>query len=134
MGDAVMAQDGLLGRVSEVYPSLARAVLLTDPNSAIACEVESTGVLGILHSMTAPRPRLVLTGVPLSDTVRIGQQIVTSGFSSRYPRGIRVGTVMRVGRETSGLTQDIEVAPSARLGRLRYGFVVMRPGPGEGPR
>jgi len=130
-GDVVVNRDGLLGRVTEVYPALSRAVLVTDPASAVACEVESTGVLGVLRRSVVPHPRLVLTGIPLSDTLRIGQRVLTSGLSRRYPRGIPVGFVTRLGRDPSGLTQDVEVALAAQLSRLRHGFVVAAPGPLE---
>lgn len=123
-GDVVVTSDGLLGRLSEVYPTLSRASLITDPNSAVACEVESTGVLGVLRFALAPRPRLLLTNVPLTDTVRAGQRVVTSGLSQRYPRAIPVGRVLDVRPDPGGLTLDVEVEPAARLSRLRHAFVV----------
>jgi rod shape-determining protein MreC len=126
-GDAVVTRDGLLGRIGECYPGLSRAVLLTDLNSAVACEVESTGVLGVLRFSPAPHPRLVLTGVPLSDTVRVGERVVTSGLSRRYPRGLPVGRVASVGRDPSGLVQDIEVEAAARLSSMRHAFVIPHP-------
>lgn len=126
-GDVVVTGDGLLGWIGESYPNFSRVVLLTDPNSAVACEVETTGVLGMLHFMTAPHPRLILTGIPLSDTVRVGELVVTSGMSQRYPRGIPVGVVERVTKNLSGLTHDIDVRPAARMSRLRHGFVIARP-------
>lgn len=128
-GDAVVTSDGLVGRIGEVYPSLSRVVLLTDQNAAVACEVESTGVLGVLRFATTPHPRLVLTLVPFADTVTVGQRILTSGLSRRYPRGIPVGHVVRVGIAEGGLTQEIEVNPAARLTRLRHVFVI--PGPSD---
>lgn len=127
-GDPVVTTEGLLGRVSEVYPDLSRALLLTDPNVAVACEVESTGVLGVVRFNTAPRPRLVLTNVPLGDTVTIGERVVTSGLSQHFPRGLLVGRVARVGSDPSGLTQDIEIAPAARLSRIRHAFVLLSAG------
>jgi rod shape-determining protein MreC len=126
-GDVVIARDGLVGRVSEVHTSLSRATLLTDANQAVACEVESTGVMGVLHYVTTPHPRLVLTGVAFADTVGVGQRVVTSGMSRHYPRGIPVGAVEHVDREAGGLMQDIEVAPAVRLSRLRHAFVIARP-------
>jgi rod shape-determining protein MreC len=101
--------------------------LLTDPNSAVACEVESTSVLGVLRFVTLPRPRLVLTGVPLSDTLHAGERVLTSGMSRHYPRGIRVGTITVIGRDAGGLTQEIEVAPAAQLSRVRHVFVMTPP-------
>jgi rod shape-determining protein MreC len=126
-GDVVVTRDGLAGRVTEVYPNLSRATLLSDVNAAVACEVESTGVMGVLHWVTSPYPRLALTGVPLADTVRAGQRVITSGMSRFYPRGLTVGTIARVDREAGGLTQDIEVAAAARLSRLRHAFVLAGP-------
>ncbi len=130
-GDGVVTSDGLLGRIGESYPGYSRVVLLTDLNSAVSCAVESTGVLGVLRFTIAPHPRLVLTGVPLTDTVRIGQRVITSGLSRRYPRGLPVGSVIRLGRDPSGLVQDIEVEPAARLSRLRHAFVLPRPATAE---
>ncbi|MEO5616452.1 MAG: rod shape-determining protein MreC [Candidatus Eisenbacteria bacterium] len=124
-GNAVITLDGLLGRVSEVYPDLSRAILLTDPNVAVACEIESTGVLGVARFATAPHPRLVLTSVPLGDSVLVGSRVVTSGLSQHFPRGLPVGRVAKVGRDVSGLTQDIEIAPAARLSRVRHAFVML---------
>jgi rod shape-determining protein MreC len=133
-GDAVVTSDGLLGRVGEVYDGLSRAVLLTDPNVAVACEVESTGVLGVLRFALGPRPRLVLTNVPLTDTVQVGARVLTSGLSQRFPRGLPIGRVVHVGPDPGGLTQDIEIEPAARMSRLRHAFIVLRPGsPEDGP-
>lgn len=127
VGDAVVTSEGLVGRVGEVYPTLSRVVLLTDPVAAVACEIESTGVQGILKFSGTPYPRLVLSGVPVADTVRVHQRVITSGLSLRYPRGIPVGSIARLGLDPTGLTHDIEIAPAARLSRLRHAYVV--PGP-----
>jgi len=131
-GDAVMTRDGLIGRVGEVWMHESRVVLLTDPNSAVACEVESSSVLGVLHASANPRARLLLTGVAMSDTVHVGQRVFTSGLSRRYPRGIPVGRIIGVERDPSGLTQQLEIEPAAHLSRLRHAFVAPGPPPLEG--
>ena len=59
--------------------------------------------------------------------LRLGQLVVTSGMSLRFPRGLPVGRVERLGHDVSGLTQEIEIAPAARPSRLRHAYVV--PGP-----
>jgi rod shape-determining protein MreC len=133
-GDVVVTREGLVGRVSEVYPGTSRVALLTDPGVAVACEVETTGVLGIVRFVPSPRPQLLFTSVPFTDTVRVGEQVMTSSLSRRYPRGIAVGRVTRIDRDLSGLTQSIEITPAARLSRLRQVFVVPGPPPVEHPR
>jgi len=129
VGDAVMTSDGLVGRVTECWPTLSRATLLTDANQAIACEVETTGVNGILRFVPAPRPRLILSAVAIADTVRVGERVVTSDLSLRFPRGIPVGMVTRVDHDATGLMQEIEITPAARLARLRHAFVAPGPRP-----
>ena len=128
-GDIVVTSEGLVGRVSEVYPLTSRATLLTDPNTAVACEVESTGVLGILRFTATPKPALGLTAVPFADTVLVGQRVLTSGLSLRYPRGIPVGRIASVGQDPGGLVQAITVEPAARLTRLRHVFLIPAPPP-----
>jgi rod shape-determining protein MreC len=127
VGDALVTADGLAGRVTEVWSRLSRAALLTDPNLAIACEVESTGVNGILRFTLAPTPRLTMSAVPLADTVLVGERVVTSDLSLRFPRGIPVGRVVRLRQDANGLMQEVEIAPSAQVSRLRHAFVA--PGP-----
>ncbi len=129
VGDAVLTSEGLVGRVSEVWTHLSRATLITDPNQAVACEVETTGVQGVLRFSASPRPRLLLSAISVADTVRVGERIATSDISVRFPRGIPVGTVSSLERDATGLMQVIEVAPAARLARLRLAFVA--PGPSQ---
>ena len=129
VGDAVLTSEGLIGRVTESWPNLARAMLITDPNQAVACEVETTGVNGILKFVANPRPRLVLSAVAIADTVRVGEAVVTSDLSLRFPRGVPVGTVARIGHDPTGLMQEIEITPAARLARLRHAFVAPGPRP-----
>lgn len=134
VGDALLTRDGLVGRVVESWPRLSRAALLTDPNLAISCEVESTGVNGIVRVTLVPHPRLMFASVPLADTVRVGERVVTSDLSLRFPRGIPVGRVRRVQHEAMGLMQDIEIEPTAQLSRLRQAFVAPGPLPVDGSR
>jgi rod shape-determining protein MreC len=132
VGDVVVTSQGLVGHVSEVYGGTSRVALLTDPSVAVACEVESTGVLGIARFAVLPTPALTLTSVPFADTVAVGQRLLTSGYSRRYPRGIPVGRIARIGRDAEGLTQAITVEPAARLTRLRHVYLIAGPPPLEG--
>lgn len=126
-GDALVTSDGLVGRVTEVWARGSRAALLTDPNLAVACEIETTGVNGVLRFSPSPTPRLLLSAVPLADTIRVGEDVMTSDLSLRFARGIPVGRVVRIRRDATGLMQEVEVRPRAMLSRLRHAFVV--PGP-----
>lgn len=125
VGQAVVAPEGLVGRVTQVTDHRSLAGLLTDPALAVASEVVPSGARGVVRFRAEERPGLYLLHVPLTDTVRVGEEVATSGLSQLFPEGVPVGTVSRVGRDPNGLVQEIELRPAAPLTRLREVFVVL---------
>lgn len=127
IGQPVIAAEGLVGRIEVVDEHTSSAALVTDPLLAVACEVLPGGARGVLRFRLGQRPGLYLEYVPLTDTVSVGAAVATSGMSHRFPPGIPVGEVARVGRDPGGLVQVIEVRPAAPLARLREVFVDLTP-------
>jgi rod shape-determining protein MreC len=119
IGQAVLAPEGLVGRIGRVDAHTASVTLLTDPNAPVACEVVGSGVRGVLKFRFGDEPGLYLTAVPLTDTVRVGERIVTSTTSLVFPPGIPVGRVTKVGREPTGLLSLVRIEPFAPLTRAR---------------
>jgi rod shape-determining protein MreC len=125
VGQAVVAPEGLIGRISSMGKDESSVALLSDPAVAVACEVVPSGARGTVRFRVEERPALYLFHVPLTDTVRVGDVVVTSGASTLFPEGLPVGFVARLGRDPDGLLQEIEVRPAAPLTRLREVFVVV---------
>jgi rod shape-determining protein MreC len=127
IGQAALAPEGLVGRIVRVDSRTSSVALITDPNAPVACEVVGSGVRGVLKFRFGPDPGLYLTAVPLTDTVRVGERVVTSETSILFPPGIPVGRVSRVGREATGLLSAIRVEPFAPLSRVREVLVAVGP-------
>lgn len=124
-GQMVVSGEGLVGRLVRVGPRTSAVSLLTDPSLAVAGEIVPTGVRGVLRFHADAAPGLYLHHVPLTDTVRVGEMVATSGMSVHFPPGVPVGRVARVARDPGGLVHAIEVQPVAPLNRMREVFVLV---------
>ena len=92
-GQAVVDEDGLVGRIVHTGASASRVLLLTDTQSRIPIYVEGADVEGILVGNTRKRP--VISVTETSDPVELtsGQRVLTSGAGGVLPRGLPVGVV-----------------------------------------
>ncbi|MBI4966986.1 MAG: rod shape-determining protein MreC [Rhodospirillales bacterium] len=114
-GQAVLAGDGLVGRVAQVGQRSARVLLVTDLNSRIPVLVESSRARAILSGDNGERPRLNY----LSDSMRVeaGDRVVTSGHGGVLPPGLPVGVAVQAG-------DGWRVEPFASRYRLEYVRIV----------
>lgn len=115
-GQAVIASDGLVGRLTEVGGRAARVLLLTDLNSRIPVVVESSRATAVLAGDNSDRPRLMYVAAP--DTVKIGDRVVSSGEGGVFPPGLPVGVVAALG------PGGPRVEPFAEMSQLGYVLVV----------
>jgi rod shape-determining protein MreC len=116
VGDPVVTQDGLVGRVIRVADRSSRVVLLTDEQSAVSALDAATEGQGIVRRGQGPRSALRLDRVPKEQVVSAGDTIVTAGWrtarlSSLYPRGIPIGTVTSVGQTDTYPFKQVQVEP-----------------------
>jgi rod shape-determining protein MreC len=91
---AVINQDGLVGRIVEVGTSSARVLLITDINSRIPVVAEKSHEKSILIGNNYELPSL--SYLSADSRVQVGERIVTSGDGGIFPKGITVGVVSSV--------------------------------------
>ncbi len=124
---AVIHDTGVVGRVVEVSPHYARVLLATDFNSSIDAFIQRTRAVGIL-SGEGSRP-LSLKYVRKDEDVRPGDQVVTSGLDGYFPRGLALGQVSRVNRQSVDTFASVEVIPAVSFNRLEEVMVLINQGP-----
>lgn len=124
---AVIHDAGVVGRVVEVSPNYARVLLATDFNSSIDAFIQRTRAVGIL-SGEGSRP-MSLKYVRKDEDVRPGDQVVTSGLDGFFPRGLALGQVTRVNRQSVDTFAAVEVAPAVSFDRLEEVMVLINQGP-----
>jgi rod shape-determining protein MreC len=116
VGQVVIDAHGVMGQVVEVLPHTCVALLITDANHSIPVVDERSGLRGIAHGSGAP-DRLIVSDIPLSADVKVGDRISTSGLGGRFPAGFPVGTITKVGPDPSGMFAQASAKPAAALAR-----------------
>jgi rod shape-determining protein MreC len=116
VGQVVIDAHGVMGQVVEVLPHTSVALLVTDANHSIPVVDERSGLRGIAHGSGAP-DRLIVSDIPLSADVKVGDRISTSGLGGRFPAGFPVGTITKVGPDPSGMFAQASAKPAAALAR-----------------
>ena len=121
-GLPVLAPQGIVGRVVEVYPEYSKTMLIVDRKSAADAMIQRTRVRGILKGKGGNRCSLEF--VPKNADVRVGDLVLASGLVGLYPKGLVFGKVTAANKKNPGVFQEIEVTSSADLSALEEVLVV----------
>lgn len=92
-GNPVITDQGLVGRVVGVSPTVSRVLMVTDVNSHVPIMVMRTDARAMMDGDGGPAPKL--DWVRGKDSVRKGDQILTSGDGGIFPRGLPVGEAVQ---------------------------------------
>lgn len=125
-GMPVITPAGLVGRVSEVGAHWARVRLLSDTSSSVNAVVQSTRATGIIQGQGQGSNLLTMRFLPLGDSVKEGDVILTSGISGAFPKRIVIGQVVEVNQRDTDLFTEALVRPSVDLQRLEYVLVMKK--------
>jgi rod shape-determining protein MreC len=125
LDDPVINADGLVGRISQVGPTTAKVMLVSDPSfAASALDLQSPSKAeGIVRHPATGSDVLMLDGVKVEQQVKEGDSIVTSGWrrpdlSSLYPGGISIGRITSYSRTDVNPDVQIQVEPSVDFSSL----------------
>ena len=97
----VMDQNGIVGIVNVVSDHTARLISVLNPYLRLSCKVKGHAQVGSLVWDGKDPSEAMLEELPKHSEFTPGDTIVTSGYSSVFPEGVPVGTVM-------SSTRDIE--------------------------
>lgn len=121
----VVTPVGVVGRIVKTTGATAVVLLVTDPSNAIAGLIQRTRDEGIVEGTHQGLARLKY--IPLLSTVREGDRVVTSGLVGGFPRGLPIGTIMRIDRSEGALFQSAEMIPEVDMSRLEEVLVIQDP-------
>ncbi len=130
VGDVAIAAGGALaGRVIEVGPDSAKVILLSDGEFTVTGQLTTTAATGEVVGQLGAGV-LVMRQIDSSETVLVGDEVVTAGIElgggvrSPYPKGLLLGQVIDVRRDTNDVVQTAYLQPAADLDRIEFVLVI----------
>jgi rod shape-determining protein MreC len=129
---AVMDSGGaLIGRVAQVALDSSKVQLITDAQttegiSAMAFSADGKEtVYGIVTGASAgDGDDVAMKFIQPQAPVMAGMMVVTSGYSTVFPKGILIGKIVSVNMDPNGLTKTATIRPAANLDQLEEVFVI----------
>ena len=124
VGQPVIDAQGIAGQVVQAGPAHSRAMLISDPNHAIAVYAQRSGLRAIAVG-NGRYDRLTLLHIPDTADLHPGDTLVSSGLGERFPPNYPVGTVTAVRHLPGQPFAEVQAAPSAQLAALRHLLVLI---------
>jgi rod shape-determining protein MreC len=119
---AVINAEGVVGRILRVSEDTSDVVSILDPLSAIDSYILRSRVRGIVEGLTETLCQLKFA--LRVDDIQPGDILLSSGLGGNFPKGVPVGTVIKVTRKSYGITQKVEVKPSVDFSKVEEVLVV----------
>ena len=122
--DAVITEDGLIGRVSQVTGGTSEVALITDGTNAVTARVVGKGPEGLVSGVVGNPGELDLSLIQGDKEVQDGDRLVTAGFTSengltsQYPADIPIGEVVETIPAEQEQREQVNVEPFADLADL----------------
>jgi rod shape-determining protein MreC len=89
-GMAVVTPEGIVGKVTAVYPLVSQVLLVTDATFKVGVESQKNHIHGVLDCGTG---KCSVEQIQNEDKVDIGEWFYTSGEDRIFPKGFPVGKV-----------------------------------------
>ncbi len=121
---AVIAPEGVVGRIVVPSARSAKVQLLIDRNAAAGVIVERTRAQGVV--VGGGDDRLQMQYVSEVSDLAVGDVVVTSGIDTIYPKGLIVGRI-EVVEKNGPAFKRIVVKPAVDFSRLEEVLVVLTP-------
>jgi rod shape-determining protein MreC len=121
-GMPVVGYRGLAGRVTQVFPSSSRILLLNNKSVSVSCMDKRSRVVGILAWERGNLYSLDYVGK--EEDVLPGDTLITSGLGRIFPKGFPVGTVFQVAEEKTELSLRVGIVSMTDLNKLEEVFII----------
>lgn len=122
IGLSVITEDGIYGKIVEVQSNKALVQTLFNFNFRVSGMDIRSGVQGIVRWEKGIG--CIMEHVPVNFDVQTGDEIITSGLGSIFPKGLNIGKIKEVTTDPSKLFYYITLEPACKFAKVTNVFVL----------
>ncbi len=120
----VLSSRGVVGIVIKCSDNYSTALSLLNSRLKISAKLKDTGFFGSISWNNKSPDYVILDEIPEHADVKLGEQVVTSGYSFTFPEGILIGTVDQVEHPEGESFYKIRVKLSVDFSNLNFVEIV----------
>jgi rod shape-determining protein MreC len=117
----VISAEGFTGKIKNVGTATSIVETIENRGFTVSAVDINTGIHGVVKSQT----NMLFDYVRHTDTIEIGDSLVTSGMSEVFPKGILIGTVQRISETDDLFFKRVFVAPATQINRLVSVYIIL---------
>ena len=121
---AVITKDGVVGVVKSVSDNYSSVISLLNGRLKVSAKIKGNNYFGSLSWDGKDYRKALLQDIPFHVNIAKGDTIVTSGFSTIFPEGVKLGTVDEILSSSGSNFQNVSVILSNDFKNISYVKVV----------
>ncbi len=121
---AVATYRGLVGRVISVDSHTAKILLILDQRSAVGGMIQRSRDIGVVKGSESNY--CYLEYLSHDADIKVDDIVITSGLGSVFPKGIVIGRIAGIKKESHDLFQKVIIKPEVDFTKLEEMFVVKK--------
>ena len=119
----VTSAEGLVGYVYRLTDHFADVITILDANNRVDGVVERLRSHGVVEGYS--RGRCIMKYVNRTEPIILNDIVLTAGLGNVYPKGMKIGYISRIERESYGITQHVEITPLVNFSKLEEVLVLV---------
>lgn len=124
LNSVVVSAEGLVGYVQRLTANFADVITILDANNRVDGVVERLRSHGVVEGYS--RGRCIMKYVNRTEPIILNDIVLTAGLGNVYPKGLKIGYISRIERESYGITQHVEITPVVNFSKLEEVLVLVQ--------
>lgn len=123
-GMGVISETGIVGLVRSTSKDFSIVLPIINVLSRTSVSIKNKAYFGTMLWRDTHPLHVTVEEVPKHADIAVGDTIITSGFSSVFPRGIEIGKITNFSVEPGSANYTIDVTVNNDISKIEYVYVI----------